>query len=253
MKSVAVITGATGGIGGEFVGQLACRDIDELWAVGRSAGKLDELRERYGEKLVPIEADLSLAEGLERVRQLLLRKKPNIRYLINCAGIGKMGSYKDFSPEDIGRTIDINCKVPVLMAEMCVPYMREGSRIINISSASAFQPVPYINLYASSKVFLRSWSRSLNAELKGTGITATAVCPGWVDTGLLPKEANGRRIHYPGMVKAGRVVKKALRDADRGRDMSVCSLFVKWQHAYVKLMPQKHVMRIWTGAIRKYI
>ena len=178
MKRVAIITGATGGIGGEFVRLLAGRDIDKLWAIGRSADKLDKLRELYGEKLVPLQADLSSTEDIERVRELLTRSEPDVRYLINCAGIGKMGSYKDFTPDDISRTIDINCKTPVLLAEMCIPFMNKGSRIINVSSESAFQPVPYINLYASSKVFLRSWSRALNVELKGTGITSTAVCPG---------------------------------------------------------------------------
>ena len=253
MKSAAIITGATGGIGGEFVKHLAARDIDELWAIGRSSEKLAELAEKYGEKLVPIQADLSSPDGIERVRELLVQREPDVRYLINCAGIGKMGAYKDFSPDEITRTIDINCKVPVLLAEMCIPYMREGGRILNISSASAFQPVPYINLYASSKAFLRSWSRALNVELKGTGITATAVCPGWVDTEMLSKEANGKKVRFPGLVKPEKVVRKALRDADRGRDMSVCSLYVKWQHVYVKLMPQKDVMKMWTSAVRKYL
>ncbi|MDF2843428.1 MAG: short-chain dehydrogenase/reductase [Herbinix sp.] len=99
--------------------------------------------------------------------------------------------------------------------------MRQGSRILNISSASSFQPLPYLNLYSSTKAFERSYSRALNAELKGTGITATAVCPSWVDTDLLLKEMNGRKIKFPGIVSPDRVAVQALKDAKRGKDMSV--------------------------------
>jgi len=155
-----------------------------------------------------------------------------------------MVSYKDFSLDEISRTIDVNCKAPVLLCNICIPYMKSGSNILNISSASAFQPNPYINLYAASKAFERNYSRALNVELEGTGITVTAVCPGWVDTEMLVKEMNGKKVKLPGMVKAERVVKTALRDAKKGRDMSVCSLYVKCQHLNVKMMPQRLVMKI---------
>lgn len=176
-----------------------------------------------------------------------------MRFLINNAGLAKMASYKAFSQEEIIRTIDVNCKAPVLLCNICIPYMKPGSNILNISSASAFQPNPYINLYAASKAFERNYSRALNVELAGTGITVTAVCPGWVDTEMLAKESNGQKVKFPGIVTAERVVRTALKDADKKRDMSVCSLYVKCQHLNVKLMPQRLVMKIWTKAIRKYI
>lgn len=251
--NIAIITGASGGIGSEFVRMLVSRDIGEIWAVGRNKDKLDALRAQYGEKIIPVAADLCTAGGLNIIRDKLGAEKPVVQYLVNNAGAGKMGSYKAFTAEEICSAIDLGCKAPVLMSEMCLPYMEKGGRIINICSAAAFQPVPYINLYAASKAFDRSWSRALNAELKGTGITSTAVCPGWVDTDMLYKESNGRKIRFPGMVKPERVVKKALKDADKGRDMSVCSLYVKYQHLFVKLLPQKTVMRIWTGSVRKYV
>ena len=70
-----------------------------------------------------------------------------------------------------------NFKAPVLLTNICLPYMHKGSRIINVCSASAFQPTPYLNLYASTKAFERSYSRALNVELKPLGITVTAACP----------------------------------------------------------------------------
>jgi len=108
-------------------------------------------------------------------------------------------------------------------------------------------------LYAASKVFERSYSRALNVELEGTGITCTAVCPGWIDTELLQKEINGKKVRFPGLVTPDRVAGQAMKDAKKGKDMSVCSLYVKCQHVNVKLLPQRWVMKIWMAGIGKYI
>lgn len=253
MKKIAIITGATGGIGQEFVKQLLNEELDEIWTVARNEKKLKELQAKYGEIIKPVTLNLSDGEQIEKLGQLLTEEEPQIQYLINNAGLAKMGSYQEFLAEEIIQTVDVNCKAPVLLCRMCIPYMSEGSRILNISSASAFQPNPYINLYAASKAFERSYSRALNVELKGTGITATAVCPGWVDTELLEKERNGKTIKFPGIVTADRVVLQAMKDAKKGRDMSVCSLYVKCQHVWVKLLPQSFVMKLWVKGISKYL
>lgn len=89
--------------------------------------------------------------------------------------------------------------------------------------------------------------------MKGTGITSTAVCPSWVDTDLLMKEFNVKRIKFPGIVTPDRVAIKALKDAKRGKDMSVCTLYVKYIHMLAKLFPQKMVMNTWVHKIKKYI
>ena len=253
MMRIAIITGATGGIGTEFVKQLMEEELDEIWAIARNEKKLAKLKQQYGERFVPIPLDLSSEIQLTEFGNLLEEKKPTIQYLINNAGIAKMASYKEFSFEEICQTVDVNCKAPVLLCQLCIPHMNAGSRILNISSASAFQPNPYINLYAASKAFERNYTRALNVELKKTGITATAVCPGWVDTELLEKERNGKQIKFPGLVTTERVVTQAIKDAKRGRDMSVCSLYVKCQHVWVKLLPQKLVMKLWVKGISNYL
>lgn len=164
-----------------------------------------------------------------------------------------MAPSAEFSISEINQTIDLNCKAPAEFINICIPFMEKGAKILNVSSASAFQPVPYINLYASTKAFERSYSRALNAELKLAGITVTAVCPSWVDTKMLSKEIDGKKVHFPGIVAPEKVVKKAMKDAKKGRDMSVCSLYVKCQHLNVKLMPQKLTMKVWLRAIKKYL
>lgn len=253
MKKIAMITGASGGIGRIFVRELVKETLDEIWVIGRNQERLLELKKEFGEKIVPICKDLTVDADIWSVSDLLREQTISVLWLVNNAGIAKMAPSAEFSVSEINQTIDLNCKAPAQLINICIPFMEKGAKVLNISSASAFQPVPYINLYAATKAFERSYSRALNAELKSSGITVTAVCPGWVDTAMLSKEINGKKVHFPGIVDPEKVVEKALKDAKKGRDMSVCSLYVKCQHLNVKLLPQKLTMKVWMHGIRKYL
>ena len=252
MADIAIITGATGGIGMEFVKAVHLMDdIDEIWAVGRNKEKLKCLEEEY-EKVVPIEADFA-GNGIRTLGERIEKDNPNIRMLINNAGVAHMGAFEEMKKEDIDDFCRINCNAPSMLISMALPYMRTGARILNIASASSFQPNPYLSMYSASKVFLKNLSRALSVELKPRGITVTAVCPGWVDTGMLPKEKNGRPIKYVGMVEPHVVVKKALRDSRHGKDLSTPGFFAGYLRFYSKIAPTKMVMRQWVSMIRKFI
>ena len=253
MQSIAILTGATGGLGQAFIRELLKEYIDEIWAVARDRKKTEELCSTFGEKVFPVLCDLSDMSEVKGLALLLEEKQPDVRFLINNAGMARMGRIESFSGDEISNTIEINCKAPTLICQYALPYMREGARILNISSASSFQPNPYIALYSATKAYLRSYSRSLNYEWKKRGITCTAVCPGWIDTQMLQRDHGGKRMRFPGMVSPERVAVKALKDAKRGKDMSVCSLFVKYEHLWSKLMPQRWTMQIWGSSVRKYI
>ena len=198
MSSIAIITGATGGLGQEFVSEILKENIDEIWAVARNEKRLSERKGKFGEKVRTIRCDLSVSDDLSELFDLIETEKPDIRLLINNAGIGKMGASTVFTDDEIVNEISINCKAICLLCNHAVPFMLAGSRILNISSASSFQPVPYINLYAASKAFVRSYTRALNAELKSKGIICTAVCPGWIDTEMLQKEYKREACEIPG-------------------------------------------------------
>ena len=253
MKRIAILTGATGGLGHAFVRELLREDIDEIWAVARDQKKLAALCNAFGTKVLPVQCDLGDANKVKELAALLEQRQPDVRFLINNAGMARMGRIETFSDKEISDTIDINCKAPALICRYALPYMRKGARILNISSASSFQPNPYITLYSATKACLRSYSRSLNYEWRERGITCTAVCPGWIDTQMLKKEQGGRRMRFPGMVSPEKVARKAMKDAKKGKDMSVCTLFVKQEHLWSKLMPQKWSMAIWGHAVRKYV
>lgn len=251
-KRIAIITGATGGIGYEFAALLQKEGLDEIWCIARNTDKLKRLAEQFGNKTIALSLNLSEPKEILGLQASLEEKQPEIAYLINAAGIGKMGSYKDFTVEESYETVSLSCGSVVSLCTMCIPYMKSGGRIINISSQAAFQPNPFLNLYAASKVFVRNYTRALNRELRGTGITATAVCPGWVDTDMLRKEHHGVKIQFPGLVSAECVVKKAMKDAERGKDMSVYSAYVKGMHLVAKIFPQRAVMNMWVRSIEKY-
>ncbi|MBR6483851.1 MAG: SDR family NAD(P)-dependent oxidoreductase [Clostridiales bacterium] len=253
MKKIAIITGAGSGIGKEFVKQIVSPDIDEIWAVGRNINKLNGLKEEYGDKIVPLQADISTEEGLDIIKGSLDGQKPDVVMLINNAGTAYFGKFEDMEADPVRSLVDINCKAPSVLCHMVLPYMREGGRILNISSASSFQPNPYLTMYAASKVYLKNFSRALNQELKLRKITVTAVCPGWVDTDMLRNENGERTAEFPGMVTAEKVVAKALKDSSKGKDISMSSLYNSYLRFYSKVTPHKIVMKQWIYAIRKYI
>ena len=251
MKRIAIVTGATGGIGKIFVEKICLMDdIDEVWAIGRNKDKLGQLSQN--QKVVAIEADLG-SDGVSVISNLITEKEPDIRILVNNAGTGYMGPFEKMETEQVSAICRINCSVPSELISISLPYMHEGGRILNISSASSFQPNPYLAMYSASKVYLKNFSRALNVELKFRRITATAVCPGWVDTGMLPRTKDGKEIKYAGMIDPEIVVSKALRDSARGKDMSVPGAFARYFRFYSKIMPTSLVMNQWSRSIRTYL
>ena len=252
MKRIAIVTGATGGIGRIFVEKIcAMDDIDEVWAVGRNKDKLDALCE-VSQKVVPVAADLA-SDGIDVISCLISERAPDIRILINNAGTGYMGPFEKMEKGQVRDICRLNCSVPSELISISLPYMHEGARILNISSASSFQPNPYLAMYSASKVYLKNFTRAINVELKSRKITATAVCPGWVDTGMLPRTKDGKEIKYAGMIDPETVVVKALKDSAKGKDMSVPGAFAKYFRFYSKITPTNIVMSQWSRSIRKYV
>ena len=247
---IAIVTGATGDIGEEFVKSLLS-ESDQVWAVGRSENKLTSLKEKYGDKIVPVRVDLSDRNDIFSFCEKIESEKPEIRYLVNNAGVAKMKPVSEFTLEEISDMLDINDKAATLICRACIPYMVKGSYILNVASASAFQPNPYIALYSASKAYLLSFTRSLNVE--NENITCTAVCPGWVDTKMLPKQRDGKDIRYPGMTPASKVVEDALKDCHKGKDVSVCSFYFRYMRFLSKVTPHSIAMKMWVKAIRQYI
>ncbi len=247
---IAIITGATGDIGRGFVKEIL-DEVDQIWAVGRSDERLSDLAQEFGQKIVPVKSDLSKEAEIRSLCERIESEKPSIRYLINNAGIAKMGEFSEFSHDEVLSMLNINCEAAALLCRTSIPFMAKDSFMLNIASASAFQPNPYISLYAASKAYLLSFTRAINRELRD--VTCTAVCPGWVDTKMLPKEKDGKRVRYPGIVTPKKVVKQALKDCRKGKDISLSSPQFRFTRFYSKVMPHRLIMNQWLRMIKKYI
>lgn len=248
-KTIAFITGANSGIGKEFTNLITQYDfIDEIWAIARDSDRLNELKRKCGQKVRVFSMDLSERNNIDALELLLKNEKPNIAYLINCAGFATFGDYSTVSKQrDVGM-IDTNITALVSICDICIPYMQEGAHIINMASQAAFQPVPYQNVYSATKAFVRSYTRALNVELKDKQICATAVCPGWMNTRLIERANIGAKKatnKFSFMVEPLPVAEKALKDANKSRDMSVYGLAIKLAHILSKLLPQRLLMKLW--------
>ena len=247
---IAVITGASSGMGREFAIQLSQEvNLDEMWVIARRKEALEALRDSVHCPVRPIAMDLLNPERFQRYADLLDMAQPEVKVLVNCAGFGKFGRYDQIPLQDCLNMIDLNCKALVAMTQLTLPYMHRDGKIVELDSLSAFQPVPYINVYGSTKAFVLSYSRALNQELKPRGIRVMAVSPGWVKTEFFDhatKTSDTAVTYYNIMYEAKDVVATAIRDLYHTRkDLSIHGAPVRWQVRGVKLLPHSLVMRIW--------
>ena len=247
---IAIVTGASSGMGREFVKQVSKKEkFDEIWVIARRKEALESLKKEVKAKVRPITLDLQNSESFETYKKLLAEEKPEVALLANIAGYGKFGKYDEISLEDCLGMIDLNCKALVAMSQLTIPYMKRGSKILQLDSLSAFQPVPYLNVYGSSKSFVLSYSRALNRELKTKGIRVMSVNPGWVKTEFFDhatKSSNDAITYFNVMYDAKDVIKTAIRDLyHTKKDVSIHGFQIKAQVLLVKLLPHKIVMEIW--------
>ncbi|MBC5580952.1 SDR family NAD(P)-dependent oxidoreductase [Anaerofilum sp. BX8] len=248
---IAIVTGANGGLGKEFVKLLAAQpEITEIWTIARDREKLEQSALELGARVRIFSMDLTDRENVKHLAAELEKSGAAVKYLINNAGFAKFCSYDDISIEESLNMIDLNVGAVVALGLACIPHMERGSHLINIASQASFFPLPYQNIYSSTKAFVRNYTRALNVELKEKGIGATAVCPGWMKTGLFDRGLIGAKKgtrNFSGMVTPDLVAKKALRDAEKGKDISVYGSYVKFTHLLSKITPQRLMMKIWLG------
>ena len=253
---IAIVTGASSGMGKEFVLQLKDYvQVDEVWAIARRTEALEKLEQESGLKVRPISLDLCEEESFRTVEQLLAEEKPDVKLLVNAAGFGKFGAYHKVSLVDDARMVDLNCKALLLMTRLVIPYMAPGSHILQLDSLSAFQPVPNITTYGATKAFVLSYSRAMNRELRSAGIRMMTMNPGWVKTEFFRhafQTNDGEVQYFDRLYEAKDVVATGLKDLYRTKkDCSIHGFPVKFQVFLVKLVPHRFVMDIWHSQQKK--
>ena len=242
---IALVTGASSGLGREFVRQIAEQGkVEEIWAIARRRDRLEALQSISAVPIRVLALDLTRPGDMEYLRNTLQDELPDIRILVNAAGMGRMGPTVDIPAKDNDAMIDLNCRGLTEMTCTCLPWMHKGTRIINLASAAAFCPQAKFAVYAATKSYVLSFSRSLAAELKEKGIFVTAVCPGPVDTPFF--EVSGK---LPGGMKEAviadpvQVVKQALIDAKYKKEVSVYGTAMKGAEAATKVLPHGMILK----------
>jgi len=262
--NIAVITGASSGIGEQFLRQIVKErgyfgsvPFDEIWVIARRAerlltlqGELDPVRIRVFQK------DLTSAESLDAIRDELTLRKPTIGLLVNCAGFGRNGRVETVSRSDVHDMIALNCSSLAELTTICLPYMipsgdlctyATGPRIINIASSAGFLPQPGFDVYAATKSFVIHYSRALHSELRVHNIASTTVCPGPVATefiGIAAGKPGARTKGFKSLfvVKPERLVRKSIKAAKSGRGLYVYGFSQKCLHVFSKILPVKFLM-----------
>lgn len=192
----ALVTGASSGIGEALAHEIAAAGFD-LVLVARSADKLKALAEalqaRHGVRVRVQPADLSAPGAAARLAAALKRARCSVDLLVNNAGVLEHGDFVAMKPTRHRELIDLNVVALTEMLAHFVPPMvaRGQGRVLNVASIAAFQPIPRLATYAATKAYVLSLTESLSEELKGSGVTVTALCPGITATSMLQRAQAG--------------------------------------------------------------
>lgn len=231
--NIAIITGASSGMGREFARQLDTKlgKTDEIWLLARRREPMKALAQTMQSKTRSIVIDITNEKEMRQFEEVLAIQNPKITVLVNCAGVGSHGIFRKQNDQEIADMVNLNIVALTKMTKLCLPYMHKGSKMIQFASGAAFVPQAAFAVYAASKSYVYSLSRALSKELKGSGISVTAVCPGPVNTPFL-EHAYGDVTRMNGlkkltMAKTECVVAKAIEDCKRSKTVSVCGLPMK--------------------------
>ena len=225
MKNVAIITGASSGLGEEFTKQISLKN------------DYDEINQSKNFKLVrSVPMDISGQKGVESFKNFLQKEDQalckiesgiEIKLLINNAGFGTYGPFAETSPVREMDLIDLNCTALTGITGVCLPFMKKDSVIINTASLAAYLPLGNFAVYAASKAYVLNFSLALAAELKERGIKVCALCPGSVSTEFANVASNGARKEVKGGFPPQKVVTQCIKRAFKGRRVSLYR--TKWK------------------------
>ena len=189
MPGFAIVTGASDGIGRAFVPLLA-REGYGLVLVARRLDRLEEVKremeEAHSVAVHVLDVDLSGDDSAGEIWHYITEKRLKIEILINNAGFGDFGKYHDADWEKQSGMVDVNVKAMLHLTRLALPEMvnRKRGRVLNVASTAAFQPGPGMAVYFATKSFVLSFSESISWELRNSGVTITALCPGATQSGF---------------------------------------------------------------------
>jgi len=246
---VALVTGASAGLGAEFARQLSARG-HRLVLAARRKDRLDALASELGNAR-SIEIDLGRPGAAAELVANIERAGETIDLLVNNAGFGLTGRFAGQDPRRLREMIDVNCGALTELCRAVAAQMveRRSGSILNVASTAAFQPGPGMAVYFATKAYVLSFSEALHEELRGFGIKVSALCPGPTATEFGEVAGFGRPIPSFAVAEAAAVVRAGLRGLDRNAAVVIPGILNKLSSQGHRLLPRGLLRRI-AGAIK---
>jgi uncharacterized protein len=249
MVGTALVTGASSGIGREFARALRRRGMTVV-LVARRADRLRKLAQELGgeEATVVLPLDLTAPDGVSGLVNEIATRGLRIDLLVNNAGMGHTGRFAEQRREVIHEMLDLNIRALVDLTRAFLPDMlaRRQGMIVNVASNAAFQPVPFLTVYAATKAFVLSFTEGLAEEVRGSGVRVQALCPGITATEFLDvaETHSGLLVRRLPMMTADQVVEASLAGLDRGRIRVIAGLANRALATVQRFVPNGIVRRV---------
>ena len=244
---IAIITGASSGMGKEFViGADKRYSLDEIWVIARREDRLVALQEEVTAKIVPLALDLTKTSSIDALSLKLKQENPDVKLLINASGFGKMAEFVESDANANADMCDLNLKALILVTQTVLPYVNEGGKIIEMGSMSSFEPVPHLSVYAATKAGVLSFSRALAFELKPKKIKVLCVCPYWVKTEFFNRAGEKERLKkFDYLYESEFVVNVAFKTIDKtNKNYVVPGKYAKLLRACAKIFSHNFMMKV---------
>lgn len=237
---IAVITGASAGLGKTFFETIMERypELDEVWIIARREYLLNELAEKNpGRKVRVLPLDLRDMKSFDVLDRALKEQHPDIKVLINNAGFDRVGLFREMKYEDILSMINLNVRGATMISRSCLPYMSKGSYEIISGSIASFIPLPWCDVYSSTKAYLRAFTRALHEEERRHGVNIMYLALGSMDTDMYRENTTGGKVTIFPFLNMQSVTVKALEKAERGAAFYTPLGIYKAYRVFAKIIP----------------
>ncbi len=246
--SIAILTGASAGLGQSFFKSLIARypDLDGIWLIARRRDRLEQMAADSPVPVTVLPLDLVDPASYDALGEKLKAENAQVKILINNAGLGELDNVADSTWPVQSRMVDLNCRALTAVTTVVLPFMEKGSFIINVCSNASFCPNTRMTVYSSTKAYVMSFTKGLREELKPAGINVLAVCPGPMKTEFLAVASIGDRskmfqtLPYSDPDK---VADGAVKKAARGRCVYTHLFLFKFYRVLAKLVPHNILMK----------
>ena len=246
---IAIITGASSGLGVEFYKAIQNEPLDEIWIISRRKERLDEIKEKFGAiqtRVIPM--DITTRESMESLKALLEAERAEIKLLINNAGAGVYGPVENADYKAQGSMIELNVRALTEITTISLPYITPKSCIINTCSIASFVPNANLTVYSSTKAYVMSFSRALRYELRSKKINVTAICPGPMETEFLAVAGldDGQSKAFDKLPRCNpeKTAIKGLKASKRGKAVYTPRFFYKLYRVLSKIIPTSWLLKI---------